>query len=72
MTNEQKNCKYCHGTDRDEFNNREGAYFNQSDDAYDCIYINLTDSKLTVWREGLYGDDSISYCPKCGRKLNDE
>lgn len=72
MTKDQENCKYCHGTDRDDFNNRKGAYFKQSDDIYDCNYINLTDSKLTVWREGLYDDDSISYCPMCGRKLGDD
>lgn len=71
MIKEQENCKYCHGTDRDAFNRRKGAYFNPNDDSEDCNYINLTDSKLTVWREGLYDDNEIFYCPMCGRQLED-
>ncbi|GEP72008.1 MULTISPECIES: hypothetical protein [Lactobacillaceae] len=74
MTNEQKNCPYCHNTAMSRV---------------DLISDSLPDNTCTVWiyqnslmAQSFYTDvdldytstkrQTIHYCPMCGRQLDDE
>ena len=71
MTEEQKNCEYCHFDSRGEnFSDSDGCRFEIARIPHRGYYIN-------AW-EGEGGEDFdvesgyIHYCPMCGRKLGKE
>lgn len=73
MTEEQKNCEYCHGVV-----NGYGMNFADHDEPCKFCVENYEDYyRINVWgiiREESFDvvSDYINYCPMCGRRLGKE
>lgn len=73
MTEEQKECEYCHFDSRGaDFANSDDCTFQLAKFTHGRYYVNAWSGD--AWSGENFDVDSefINYCPMCGRKLNKE